>query len=122
MPLYQLLGGRSRRGALAYGHAAGRDVPELLDSVRAVLAEGYRAVRIQTGVPGLDAVYGVDGGDAATGVGLRGGGNGAAGDHPLPFEEVWDTAAYLRHIPTVFEAVRHEFGPGLPCSTTATTA
>ena len=37
MPLYQLLGGRSREGALAYGHASGRDVPELLDSVRAHL-------------------------------------------------------------------------------------
>lgn len=115
MPLYQLLGGRSRRGALAYGHAAGRDIPELLDAVHVVLAQGFQAVRIQTGVPGLDAVYGVDGGDAATGVGLRtGGGGGPAGDHPLPFEEVWDTAAYLRHMPAVFEAVRAEFGPELP--------
>ena len=25
----------------------------------------------------------------------------------------WDTRAYLRHVPTVFEAVRHEFGPEL---------
>src|SRR5690606_21988547 len=38
MPLYQLLGGASRRGALAYGHASGRDIPELLDSVRAHIA------------------------------------------------------------------------------------
>jgi mannonate dehydratase len=28
--------------------------------------------------------------------------------------EVWDTAAYLRDLPGVFEAVRAEFGPSLP--------
>lgn len=78
-----------------------------------MLAQGYWAVRIQTGVPGLDAVYGVDGGDAATGLGLPAG-DGAAGGRALPFEEVWDTAAYLRHVPAVFEAVREEFGPELP--------
>jgi mannonate dehydratase len=30
LPLYQLLGGRSRRGCLAYGHASGSDVEELV--------------------------------------------------------------------------------------------
>ncbi|PRY57155.1 enolase C-terminal domain-like protein, partial [Glycomyces artemisiae] len=32
----------------------------------------------------------------------------------LPAEEDWDTRSYLRHVPTVFEAVRNEFGPELP--------
>ncbi|OEU85766.1 bifunctional D-altronate/D-mannonate dehydratase [Streptomyces abyssalis] len=115
MPLYQLLGGASRRGALAYGHASGRDIPELLDSVRAHLADGYRAIRVQTGIPGLDSVYGV----AASGAGpgerydyepARRSASGPA----LPVEETWDTRAYLRHVPRVFEAVREEFGPELP--------
>src|SRR5688572_32457305 len=48
LPLFQLLGGASREGCLAYAHATGHDVPELLDSVRASLAEGFRAVRVQT--------------------------------------------------------------------------
>ncbi|WP_326609412.1 D-galactonate dehydratase family protein [Streptomyces scopuliridis] len=115
MPLYQLLGGASRTGALAYGHASGRDVPEILDSVRAHLAQGYRAIRIQSGIPGLDSVYGV----AASGAG---GGDRydyeparrSADGPPRPVEEVWDTRAYLRHVPRVFEAVRAEFGPELP--------
>ncbi|MBP0459305.1 D-mannonate dehydratase ManD [Streptomyces montanisoli] len=107
MPLYQLLGGASRTGALAYGHASGRDIPEVLDSVRAVREQGFRAVRVQAGVPGLDAVYGVADSD-------RGGARAGASGHPRPFEETWDTAAYLRHIPRVFEAVRAEFGPELP--------
>ena len=32
----------------------------------------------------------------------------------FPLEEDWDTRAYLRHLPSVFEAVRNEFGPELP--------
>ncbi|MEU6733366.1 D-mannonate dehydratase ManD [Streptomyces physcomitrii] len=115
MPLYQLLGGASRRGALAYGHASGRDLPELLDSVRAHLADGYRAIRIQSGIPGLDSVYGVA--NSAAGGGERYDyepARRAAGVAARPAEEVWDTRAYLRHMPSVFEAVRHEFGPELP--------
>ncbi|SCK35392.1 D-mannonate dehydratase [Streptomyces sp. WMMB 714] len=115
MPLYQLLGGASRRGALAYGHASGRDVPELLDSVRAHLADGYRAIRVQTGIPGLDSVYGVA--SSAAGSGERYDyepARRATGGPVLPVEETWDTRAYLRHVPSVFEAVREEFGPELP--------
>ncbi len=114
MPLYQLLGGASRSGCLAYGHASGKDLPELFDSVRRHLAQGYRAIRIQTGVPGLKAIYGVASNKVAAG------NTGKRYDHepaqraPLPAEEDWDTRAYLRHIPGIFEAVRAEFGPELP--------
>ncbi|MEV6588754.1 D-mannonate dehydratase ManD [Streptomyces acidicola] len=106
LPLYQLLGGASRDRLLAYGHASGQDIPELLDSVRARLAEGYQAVRIQTGIPGLKAVYGVHALDA----------DSAPVPHQQarPLVEDWDTPSYLRHTPGVFEAVRHEFGAGLP--------
>jgi mannonate dehydratase len=104
LPLYQLLGGASRERVRAYGHANGRDVPELLDSVRARRAEGYQAVRVQTGVPGLQTVYGVHTGEAIARPTHR----------ALPVVEDWDTPAYLRHLPSVLEAVRHEFGPELP--------
>src|SRR6476619_8636288 len=40
MPLYQLLGGASRTGLLAYGHASGKELPELFDSVRSHLEQG----------------------------------------------------------------------------------
>lgn len=109
VPLYRLLGGASRTGALAYGHASGRDVPELLDSVRAHLEAGYRAIRVQTGVPGLDTVYGV-----AASAGEDRYDYEPARRQNLPVEEVWDTRAYLRHVPTVLDAVRAEFGPELP--------
>src|SRR5262245_29325304 len=108
LPLYQLLGGQSRIGCLAYGHASGRDLPELFDSVRQHLAQGYRAIRIQSGIPGFDNTYGVAASEhAATGGSTR-------YDHEparrvaRPVEELWDTRSYLRHVPTVFEAVRNE--------------
>ncbi|MEJ3403719.1 D-mannonate dehydratase ManD [Rathayibacter sp. YIM 133350] len=117
MPLYQLLGGRSRVGCLAYGHASGAELPELFDSVRDHLEQGYRAIRIQTGIPGLDSVYGV-----ASSANAAVGDDGVTSryDHEparrsaVPVEETWDTRAYLRHAPRVFEAVRAEFGPELP--------
>lgn len=110
LPLYQLLGGASRDRIRTYGHANGRDIPELLDSVRARLAEGYPAVRVQTGVPGLQRVYGVHDGTA-----IAGESEGARLDQrALPVVEDWDTAAYLRHVPEVLSAVRSEFGPELP--------
>jgi mannonate dehydratase len=115
LPLYQLLGGRSRTGCLAYGHASGRELPELFDSVRAHLAQGYRAVRIQTGIPGFDSVYGVAASaNAGTGTGSARYDHEPARRAAAPVEETWDTRAYLRHIPGVFEAVRNEFGPELP--------
>ncbi len=76
MPLYQLLGGASRDGLLAYGHASGQDLPELFGSIQQHLDEGYRAIRVQTGVPGLPSVYGVaSSANAAAGAGA---GSGAA--------------------------------------------
>ncbi|HEY0574607.1 MAG TPA: D-mannonate dehydratase ManD [Pseudonocardia sp.] len=107
LPLYQLLGGASRTGARAYGHASGADLPELLDSIRARLDEGFRCIRVQSGVPGLGMVYGVTSTDVRRD-------QEANGRHPVPVEEIWDTGAYLRHLPGVFEAVRNEFGPELP--------
>ena len=111
MPLYQLLGGASRDGILAYGHASGRDLPELFDSVRKHQALGYRAIRIQTAVPGLKAIYGVASQEQSSGKRYD---YEPAQRMSLPKEEDWDTPAYLRHLPSVFEAVRAEFGPDLP--------
>ena len=111
MPLYQLLGGASRNGILAYGHASGRDLEQLFDSIRHHLELGFRAIRVQTSVPSLNAVYGVPAAPASKD------GDGhyePAQRGSLPAEEDWDTRAYLRHIPGVFEAVRNEFGPELP--------
>jgi mannonate dehydratase len=114
MPLYQLLGGASRTGLLAYGHASGRDLPELFDNVRSYLDKGYKAIRIQTAVPGLRAIYGVAANATTEGNKGKRYDYEPAQRAPLPVEEDWDTRAYLNHLPRVFEAVRNEFGPDIP--------
>jgi len=114
LPVYQLLGGASREGLLAYGHASGKELPELFDSVREHLEEGYRAIRIQSGVPGLKAIYGIASQSADTFGGEARYDHEPARRGALPVLEDWDTRSYLRHLPGVFEAVRHEFGPELP--------
>jgi mannonate dehydratase len=103
LPVYQLLGGACRDGCLAYAHAFGRDEVELLESVDDRLQRGYRAVRAQVGVPELGKVYGVAADRGAYEPAARG---------ALPVEEAWDAAAYLRHVPAVFAALRAHFGPG----------
>src|SRR6201996_8646119 len=57
MPVYELIGGKCRRGALIYSHAAGREISETLNEARRLMAQGIKAVRLQVGVPGM-AAYG----------------------------------------------------------------
>jgi mannonate dehydratase len=114
MPVYQLLGGASRNGLLCYGHASGKSTEELFDSVRHHQAQGYKAIRIQAAVPGLKSIYGIASNatfEANAGVRYD---HEPAQRGAFPAEEDWDTRSYLRHIPTVFEAVRNEFGPEIP--------
>ena len=49
MPLYDILGGRSRTGAQVYGHASGNSPEEVLDGVLELEDLGYRFARAQLG-------------------------------------------------------------------------
>ena len=49
MPVYQLLGGKSREAAAVYVHANGLDREEVLASVQQYIEQGYRYIRIQMG-------------------------------------------------------------------------
>ena len=102
LPVYQLLGGRARERVLVYGHAGGESVADTLDDVQRFVDAGYRAVRIQCGVPGLPATYGV--------------GHGGPGPYEpatagaAPTETVWSTEKYLDVVPRLFAAARERFG------------
>jgi mannonate dehydratase len=103
LPVYQLLGGRAREGVTVYGHASAATVDEVLPEIARYTALGYRAVRVQTGVPGLAATYGV-GKDKMF---------YEPADAAVPSEALWSTERYLAHVPAVFARVRDEFGPDL---------
>src|SRR5476649_2236272 len=51
MPLYQLLGGACRTGVMVYGHANGKTIEETIEAAQKFMAQGYKAVRLQSGVP-----------------------------------------------------------------------
>ena len=100
MPLYQLLGGRSRDRIMVYSHANGKDLDSTLEAVAKAKAKGYKAIRVQCGIPGIEKVYGV----------AKGSKSYEPADADLPNVESWSTEKYMNYIPEVFAAVRKEFG------------
>ena len=104
MPLYKLLGGKSRDRVMVYGHATGHDIEGCLEEVARHVEQGYRAVRVQCGIPGIASTYGVA---------KKAGERYEPADSSLPSENVWSTSKYLNHVPKLFQAVRERFGDDL---------
>ncbi|SPJ34258.1 D-mannonate dehydratase ManD [Kushneria phyllosphaerae] len=104
MPLYKLLGGKSRERVMVYGHATGHDIEGCLEEVARHVEQGYRAVRVQCGIPGIASTYGVA---------KKAGERYEPADSSLPSENVWSTSKYLNHVPKLFQAVRERFGDDL---------
>lgn len=100
MPLYQLLGGRSRDRIMVYAHANGADIACTLEACAKAIEQGYQAVRLQAGVPGLASTYGV----------AKGGVPYEPADAALPSESLWSTEQYLNFIPHLFAQAREQFG------------
>jgi mannonate dehydratase len=53
LPVYQLLGGKCREAVDLYAHAAGADFPDVVASAKKFMADGFRTVRVQIGIPGM---------------------------------------------------------------------
>ncbi len=85
---------------MVYGHANGRDIEETADEVARYIELGYRAIRAQTGVPGLDSTYGVSADKMFY----------EPADADLPSENTWSTEQYLDHIPKLFDTLRDRLG------------
>ena len=94
LPVYSLLGGKSRDKILCYTHVFGQNFQEVKDEALEKITEGYKALRVQVAIPGLKGTYGTVEDDART----------------LPFVETWDSRPYLNIIPELFEFLRTEIG------------
>src|SRR5258708_4326749 len=95
MPVYQLAGGKCREAVDCYAHADGADYPNVVESARRFMAQGFRHVRVQVGVPGM-AGYGSSRGTATV---------KALHDKP-----VFEPAVYTRRALKLFEVCRKELG------------
>ncbi|HEX7800555.1 MAG TPA: D-mannonate dehydratase ManD [Asticcacaulis sp.] len=100
MPLHDLLGGRSRDGVLVYGHANGADIGHTSEQVGHYRELGYKAIRAQSGIPGVKGAYGVGRGDMYY----------EPADAALPTETLWNTASYMSFAPKLFERLRADHG------------
>jgi len=98
MPVYELLGGKAREAVDTYGHASGSEIEDCLNSARKYIAQGFRHVRIQVGVPGM------------AGYGSRTGGSRIPSLHNAP---VFEREAALKRAIALFEAARKELGPDI---------
>ena len=101
VPLYQLLGGASRDSVLVYGHASGGDLEETVKAVEQYIAHGYKAIRVQCGIPGLPSTYGVGRGKLFY----------EPAEKNAPPENLWSSERYLNFVPQLFARLRDEFGP-----------
>jgi mannonate dehydratase len=68
MPVYQLLGGKCREAADCYSHASGAEIPQVLESARRLMSQGFRHVRVQVGIPGMEGYGSARGGEAVQGL------------------------------------------------------
>jgi mannonate dehydratase len=100
MPVYQLLGGAARDACMVYAHANGTTIDDTIAVAKAEQAKGYKAIRLQCGVPGLASTYGV----------AKHGARYEPADADLPSESVWSTEKYLRVVPDLFKAAREAMG------------
>lgn len=97
MPVYQLLGGKSRFAIPCYAHAGGKTPEAVADDVQKFIDKGYNYVRIQQGG------YGATGTDQDQ-PDFKEAGYGYERDNYM------DTQAYLKSVPKMFEMVRKQCG------------
>jgi mannonate dehydratase len=100
MPVYQLLGGKSRFAVDCYAHAEGSDPLLVADKVQELQSKGFRHIRIQQGG------YGGAGANKAVP-------DFKAAGYGYPNDQFMNENVYLKTIPKLFEGVRKRCGDEL---------
>jgi mannonate dehydratase len=97
VPVYQLFGGKCRKAVETYRHTSGANFQDVEKAVRRSMEQGWRVVRVQVAVPGLDT-YGA---------------RGKPADAKVPLNssvQTWEPKPYCRAVPKLFEHLRKNVG------------
>jgi mannonate dehydratase len=101
MPVYQLLGGKSRFAVPCYAHASGDTIQQVAEDARKKMEQGFRYVRIQLGGYGATQAAGTAGLSKPD---FRNAGYGQ------PEDNFMDVYRYLKTVPEMFKEVRRVCG------------
>ncbi len=97
VPVYQLLGGKCREAAATYTDVGGGlEVQAVIDNAHKAIADGYRHLRVQIGIPGMSSYAG----------GMR----GAAPVKGLHDDPVFEPAVQTRRSLKLLEECRKQLG------------
>ena len=124
MPLYDLLGGKTREAAAVYVHASGESNEEVGDKMQAFIEQGFHHIRVQVSTPGY-STYGNK--SSATGKNTLGNKNVKLG--PIPITKrvekqkdgklyahpggIFEPKPYMKSAIDLFEYIRNRFGYGI---------
>ena len=99
MPVYQLLGGKSRFAIPCYTHASGNTPEAVADHAQKIMADGFKYVRIQQGGYGAVGAAGSE-----TQPDFKQAGFG------MPSDNYMNEKLYLKSVPKMFDVVRKRCG------------
>jgi mannonate dehydratase len=106
-PVYQLLGGRTRDGAMAYVHTAAVTPEEVAEAVKQRMAMGFKAIRIQLEAA-KGAVYGEKPRQQVGPIAEKS--MPVLLQQDLPLVGEWEPTPYMRGVPKLFQVVRAAVG------------
>jgi mannonate dehydratase len=104
LPVYELLGGKTRQRLLTYRSVGGRDFKEVETGVQKLKEQGYRVIKVQVAAPGATAGYAVPSSPEQKQA------DEEAHRQGVPPRQVWEPEPYVRTLPRLFEHLRKAFG------------
>jgi mannonate dehydratase len=96
MPVYQLAGGMCREAVDCYAHAGGAEFEDVVEDSKRYMAQGFRNIRVQVGLPGM------------AGYGSQHKGNGRS--QALHDKRLFDPAVQMQRALKLLEVCRRELG------------
>ncbi|MBI4663584.1 MAG: D-galactonate dehydratase family protein [Verrucomicrobia bacterium] len=104
LPVYELLGGKTRERLLTYRSTGGRDFKQVQEGVQELKERGYRVIKVQVADPNLKSGY------AVPSTKDQQQSDQQAYREGVPPRQVWEPDGYVRLLPRLLDHLRNAFG------------